>query len=170
MTHRSTKARHDSPDADAFPEDNAIGRFRPRTVLLVDDDTEVLSLLAETMSGFGHRVIQAKDGPEALKCLLKYRSIDCIFSDVVMPNGMTGVQLMAAARAVRPGLPALLASSYPKDYVSSLGDIPENVSFIAKPYLLTDLFALLDRQADLAQHRPGRMAAQAAPAGTGLPV
>jgi DNA-binding NtrC family response regulator len=122
------------------------GTFRRRTVLLVDDDADVLALLGETMTALGHRVITAQDGRAALKCLLKYRSIDCLFSDVVMPNGMTGLQLMTAARAVRPGLPALLASSYPREIVSSLGEIPDNVEFIAKPYALSDLFSLLDSQ------------------------
>jgi CheY-like chemotaxis protein len=164
MAQRLKSPRPDPQHADALAGDSISEKFRPRTVLLVDDDAEVLALLAETISEFGHRVIQAKDGPDALKCLLKYRSIDCIFSDVVMPNGMSGVQLMTAARAVRPGLPGLLASSYPKEYVCTLGDIPENVEFITKPYLLTDLFALLDQQANLQGPRQGRMAAETTPA------
>jgi len=114
----------------------------------VDDDADVLSLLGEVMTALGHRVITAQDGPAALKCLLKYRAIDCILTDVVMPNGMTGLQLMTAARAVRPGLPAMIASSYPRELVSTLGEIPRDVAFIAKPYLLTDLFALLDGTGD----------------------
>jgi CheY-like chemotaxis protein len=119
--------------------------FRRRTVLLVDDDTDVLMLLGETMTGLGHRVIKAQDGRAALECLLKYSAIDCIFSDVVMPHGMNGVQFAAAARAIRPNLPVLLASCYSFESIRRLGAIPEGVDFIAKPYTLTDLFALLDR-------------------------
>jgi DNA-binding NtrC family response regulator len=133
--------------ADSCPaaaREHAHERFHGRTVLLVDDDTSVLSLLGETMAAMGHKVIVAHDGPDALRCLLRNRSIDCLFTDVVMPNGMTGVQLMAAARAVRPGLPAVIASAYPREDVCAMGDIPSDVNFIAKPYLLTDLYPLLD--------------------------
>jgi hypothetical protein len=56
-----------------------------------------------------------------------------------MPNDMTGLQLMAAARAVRPGLPTLLASSYPREFVYGMGAIPSDIHFITKPYLLSDL-------------------------------
>jgi len=115
-----------------------------RTVLLVDDDDSVLSLLGEIITAMGHKVYMAHDGRDALLCLLRHKSIDCLFTDVVMPNGMSGVQLMSAARAVRPGLPGLLASSYPRDDVSAMGEIPADVNFVAKPYLLTDLYRLLD--------------------------
>ena len=124
----------------ACPDDHFYGR----TVLLVDDDDSVLSLLGETIAAMGHKVIVAHDGPQALRCLLRHRSIDCLFTDVVMPNGMTGMQLMTAARAVRPGLPAVIASAYTREDVCAMGDIPEDVNFIAKPYLLTDLYPLLD--------------------------
>jgi DNA-binding NtrC family response regulator len=126
------------------PRGEASGGQRGRTVLLVDDDTSVLSLLGETITSMGHKVIVAEDGRDALRCLLKYRSIDCLFSDVVMPNGMTGMQLAAAARAVRPGLPAVLASAYPREDVLAMGPMPDDVAFISKPYLLTDLYPLLD--------------------------
>lgn len=119
--------------------------FRRRTVLLVDDDEQVLDLLGEVITSMGHKVITAQDGREALSRLLKYRSIDCLFTDMVMPNGMSGLQLMAAARAIRPGLPALLASAYSREDICAQGDIPEDVDFIAKPYLLSDLTTLLDR-------------------------
>ena len=133
--------------ADSFPASAgapANARFHGRTVLLVDDDSSVLSLLGETIAAMGHKVIVAHDGPDALRCLLRHRSIDCLFTDVVMPNGMTGMQLMVAARAVRPGLPAVIASAYPREDVCAMGDIPSDVNFIAKPYLLTDLYPLLD--------------------------
>jgi DNA-binding NtrC family response regulator len=113
--------------------------FLGRTVLLVDDDTSVLEMVGETMTAMGHTVITASDGCEALRLLLENRSINCLFTDVVMPNDMSGVQLMAAARAVRPGLPTLLASSYPREVVYGMGAIPSDIHFITKPYLLSDL-------------------------------
>jgi CheY-like chemotaxis protein len=70
-------------------------------------------------------------------------SIDYLFTDIVMPNDMNGVQLMRAARAARPGLPTLLASGYPRDALPDLGTIPEDVMFIRKPYSLADLNAYI---------------------------
>jgi CheY-like chemotaxis protein len=126
------------------PHEEAERGHRGRTVLIVDDDSNVLSLLGDIITALGHKVMVAEDGPDALRCLLKHRSIDCLFTDVVMPNGMTGLQLVAAARAVRPGMPAVLASAYPREEICAMGEIPDDVDFIAKPYLLTDLYPLLD--------------------------
>jgi DNA-binding NtrC family response regulator len=144
---------------EAFPAParaHAIQRFRSKKVLLVDDDNSVLSLLGETIVAMGHKVVIAHDGPHALRLLLRHRSIDCLFTDVVMPNGMSGVQLMAAARAVRPGLPAVIASSYPREEVYAMGGIPSDVNFIAKPYLLTDLYPLLDGASTARRTRAAR--------------
>jgi CheY-like chemotaxis protein len=108
-------------------------------VLLVDDDTGVLEMIGETIATMGHTVLTAQDGCQALHMLIDNRSINCLFTDVVMSSSMNGVQLVAAARAVRPGLPTLLASSYARDDVRAMGEIPGDVCFIAKPYLLSDL-------------------------------
>ena len=77
-------------------------------------------------------------GP-ALQFLRKDESIDYLFTDIVMPNDMNGVQLMAAARAIRPGLATLLASGYPREALRDLGQIPDDVMFLAKPYSMADL-------------------------------
>ena len=123
----------------AAPTSKPQDKQRGRTVLLVDDDDSVLATVGETMVSMGHTVITAHDGSEALHYLIENRSIDCLFTDVVMSTDMNGVQLMAAARVVRPGLTTLLASSYPRDEVCAMGEIPGDVCFIAKPYLLSDL-------------------------------
>ena len=89
----------------------ATARGKPtRTVLLVDDDTNIRALVGEMLKILGHKVIEARDAQDALECLNNDRSIDYLFSDIVMPNDMNGVQLMQAARAVRP---ACKRSSHP---------------------------------------------------------
>ncbi len=114
---------------------------RYRTVLLVDDDSAIRSLVSEMLRILGHHVVEAEDGADALNHLKKDRTIDFLFTDIIMPNDMNGLQLMTAARAARPGLPTLLASGYPRDVLRDLGSIPEDVSFIAKPYSLSDIDA-----------------------------
>ena len=121
--------------------ETALPGKRSRTVLLVDDDSSVRSLVAEMLRVLGHTVIEAEDGRDALGQLQKDESIDYIFTDIIMPNDMNGLQLLQAARTARPGLPALLASGYPREVLRNMGDIPEDVSFVAKPYSLSDINA-----------------------------
>jgi len=121
-------------------------------VLLVDDDSNVLSMLSETIAAMGHKVVSAHDGRDALRCLLKYRSIDCLFTDIVMPGGITGLQLVTAARAMRASLPALLTSAYPRQELDALGELPEGVAFIAKPYMITELQMQLEMLTDVYTH------------------
>ena len=114
---------------------------RTRTILFVDDDSSIRTLVSEILRASGHHVIEAEDGRTALNLLRTDESIDYLFTDMVMPNDMNGVQLMAAARGIRPGLPTLLASGYPQDALRDMGQIPDDVLFIAKPYSMADLTA-----------------------------
>jgi PAS domain S-box-containing protein len=116
---------------------------RTRTVLFVDDDPSIRTLVSEMLRISGHTVIEADDGRTALELLQLHDEIDYLVTDIVMPNDMTGVELMAAARVVRPGLPTLLASGYPRESLRNLGKIPDDVLFITKPYSLSDLNAHL---------------------------
>ncbi len=114
-----------------------------RTVLLVEDDDQVLTLVSQTLMSLGHQVVTARDGQDALRVVRANPTIDYLFTDIVMPNGMNGVQLMNAARAERPGLRTLLTSVRSREEVRALGKIPYDVAFIPKPYSLTDVHAYL---------------------------
>lgn len=114
-----------------------------RTVLLVEDDDQIITLVSQTLTSLGHKVVAARDGQDALRVIRRIPTIDYLFTDIVMPNGMNGVQLMNAARAERPGLRTLLTSARSREEVRRLGKIPYDVAFIAKPYSLTDVHAYL---------------------------
>jgi len=114
-----------------------------RTVLLVEDDDQILKLVSRTLSSLGHRVIEAHDGETALSALYSDPTIDCLFSDVIMPNGMNGLQLTQLARIVRPDLRAMLTSVRPREEVRAMGHIPYDITFIPKPYSLTEISTLL---------------------------
>jgi PAS domain S-box-containing protein len=114
---------------------------RPKTILFVDDETSIRMLVSEVLRVNGHKVVEAGDGQTALELLRGNDKIDYLVTDIVMPNNMNGVQLMTAARIVRPGLPTLLASGYPQEALRDLGQIPEDVMFINKPYSMSDLNA-----------------------------
>ena len=86
-------------------------KSKPLTVLVVDDDSLVLMNTAAMLEDLGHRTIEATSGPQALDVLRGAEPVDVVVTDQAMP-GMTGVQLAAAIRAERPGLPVILATGY----------------------------------------------------------
>jgi signal transduction histidine kinase len=81
-------------------------------VLLVEDDPSVLALTLDMLAGLGYRATTAANAHEALDILRSDLPIQVLFSDIVMPGGISGVELARAAREVRPGLPVLLTSGF----------------------------------------------------------
>ena len=121
-----------------------------RTVLLVDDEDGVRRLAARALAKQGWTVLSAESGEAALALLAPdgvAESLSAIVSDVVMP-GMDGPALVRAVRTLRPGLPAILASGYAEEAVR--GDLAaEGIGFLAKPYTLRDMLAVVESLVDL---------------------
>ena len=112
-----------------------------KTVLLVEDDEHVRRSTFHALELLGYRVIEESNGPDALARLRTEREVDILFTDVVMPRGMSGVALAREARTFRPDLAILLASGHRRD---AIGAEPlEGLAFLAKPYQLKDLAAAL---------------------------
>jgi YesN/AraC family two-component response regulator len=88
----------------------------------------------------------AADAHAALAILARDEPIDILFSDIVMPKGMDGIQLAREAAALRPGLRVVLASGYPRGALSDRG-LSKDFDFIAKPYRWTDLAEMLRQTA-----------------------
>ena len=65
------------------------------TILVVEDDDDVRAYTVEILGELGHRVIEAHDGPSALRLLERQARVDLLFTDVVLPGGMTGAQAAA---------------------------------------------------------------------------
>jgi PAS domain S-box-containing protein len=82
------------------------------TVLLVDDEAAVRGPAAERLRELGYRVLEAADGPEALRVLQGSRRPDLLVTDVGLPNGMNGRQVAEAVRERAPGLPVLFITGY----------------------------------------------------------
>jgi signal transduction histidine kinase len=101
-------------------------------VLVVEDDPAVLAMAVETLEGLGYQVTTAENAAAALKCLKGRKPFDMLFSDVVMPGGVNGVELAHAALKVRPGLKVLLTSGYVGDEAASWAN---EFPMIDKPYL-----------------------------------
>jgi CheY-like chemotaxis protein len=108
------------------------------TVLLVEDDEQVLNMAIESLEELQYRVVVARDARQALDHLHGSERIDIMFSDVVMPGGMNGAQLAVEARTLRPELKVLLTSGYVGDAGSVQLD-QKNLPVLSKPYRRDEL-------------------------------
>jgi two-component system, NtrC family, sensor kinase len=113
----------------------------PSTILLVEDDPDVREVTAGALRETGYRVIAAEDGHEALAALAGAERIDLLFSDMIMPHGINGVELARRARTVRPGLPVLLTSGYAGSTLARQGLVEGEFEIIGKPFRHADLVA-----------------------------
>jgi PAS domain S-box-containing protein len=123
---------------DDFLDEITIVRDSAGTVLIVEDEPAVLEVATEIFESLGYDVLTATDAIAALDVLGQEDSIDVLFSDVIMPNGMNGVELSRKAREMRPKIKVLLASGYPMSTLPSEG-FDGGISFISKPYRWTEL-------------------------------
>jgi CheY-like chemotaxis protein len=82
----------------------------------------------------GYRCEVAEDGPSALAQLAKHSDIALLFTDIVLPNGMNGVEIAQAAHATRPELPVLYTSGYTEDAVIQHGRLAPGVQLLEKPF------------------------------------
>jgi CheY-like chemotaxis protein len=102
-------------------------------ILLVDDDALVAMSSIDMLADLGHEVLEANSGEQALDVLRSTDAVDLLITDFAMP-GMTGMQLIQAARILLPELPVLLATGYAELPNGNL-DVPR----IGKPYTQTQL-------------------------------
>jgi CheY-like chemotaxis protein len=127
--------RTDGEVLDRPPQTDGLAKV-PRgsaTVLVVEDDLQVREMTAEMLAHLGYRTLLAADGPEALAILRRERQVQLLFSDIVMPAGMSGLDLARAACRLRPDLKVLLSSGYAGDEIE-LRSLQAEFPFIGKPY------------------------------------
>jgi CheY-like chemotaxis protein len=104
-------------------------------ILVVEDDAEVRDVSVEILQRLGYRTLVARDGRAALDLLRQADDIDLLFTDIVMPGGMSGVALARQAQAVRPDLPVLLTTGY----AGAAGPSADEFPVILKPFRSADL-------------------------------
>ncbi len=124
----------------ALPNGAAEKKPRLPTVLAVEDDPDVLDVAIEMLRGLGYQVFSAPNAVEALAILRRDDArIDILFTDIVMPKGMDGIELAREARRLRPKLQILLASGYTRDGRDGGEDIADDAIFVMKPYQVSVL-------------------------------
>jgi CheY-like chemotaxis protein len=99
----------------------------------------------------GYRVVEAADGPSALAVLNAHGHVDLLFTDVVLPAGMTGAVLAREAAKLQPGIKTLFTTGYARNAIVHHGRLDAGVDLITKPFSYSDLAArvrdVLDRPA-----------------------
>jgi two-component system cell cycle sensor histidine kinase/response regulator CckA len=104
------------------------------TVLLVEDEDIVRNLGVRILGDLGYRIMQARNGAEALALAMGYKErIDLLLTDVVMP-GMNGSELATQVVPLHPEMKVLFTSGYTDDAIVDHGVLHEGVSFIGKPF------------------------------------
>ena len=119
---------------------NGDGASRGREhILVVEDEDLVRESLCNQLRSLGYQVKEAANAREALKVIEQPVVIDLLLTDVIMPGGMHGGELAAAAQALRPGLGVLFTSGYTENAIVHDGRLDPGVAFLGKPYRLRDL-------------------------------
>jgi PAS domain S-box-containing protein len=128
-----------APEAD--PGSSARGHAPRGSVLLVEDDDEVASLVTEMLAELGYRVTRAASAQGALGALADDRAVDLVFSDVLMPGAMNGMDLAREVRRRRPQMPILLTTGYSGAAFKEAAS--EHINVLRKPYEIDALDAAL---------------------------
>jgi DNA-binding NtrC family response regulator len=121
------------------------------TLLLVDDDLDVLAALANALASMGHRVAQASSGLQALEIIDRKEPIDLLLTDVVMP-GLHGFNLARMAILRRPEIRILYMSGYTEVDVVTKDSGPRYGKLLEKPLRPDEL----QREVEEALAQPGR--------------
>ena len=108
------------------------------TILIVEDNELVLDVAVDIVTELGYRILIASDAGAALDIIARGKPIDLLFSDVVMPNKLNGIELAREARRLRPSLKVLLTTGYPLLDGATQADEGEFL-LIMKPYRRPEL-------------------------------
>ncbi|MDB5406769.1 MAG: sensory box sensor histidine kinase/response regulator [Rhodospirillales bacterium] len=109
------------------------------TVLVVEDDADVLDVAVATLTDLGYRILLAYNGLEALQILERDEPIDLLFTDIVMPSGISGVQLAREARRLRQDIKVLMTSGYTTQTLAQEYGANKEYQIITKPYRQSEL-------------------------------
>jgi PAS domain S-box-containing protein len=127
----------------------SIGAFGDEVILVCEDDEDVRAYSAEVLRELGYQVLEAADGPSALALLKANGAVDLLFTDVVLPGGLSGADLARQAAELKPGLKTLFTTGYARNAIVHHGRLDPGVELLTKPFSYADLASrvrdILDR-------------------------
>jgi signal transduction histidine kinase len=127
------------PAHDAAPQDAEDMAGSKPCVLVVEDNDDVRELAESVLDMAGYAVRAAASGEQALALLREGTRVDLLFTDVIMPGGMNGLQLVDEARRLRPRLPVLVTTGYMDELPGQGREHGQRLDILAKPYKHGDL-------------------------------
>ncbi len=113
-----------------------------KSILIVDDNPNMSSLLSEMLEIFNYESVRAGDGIEALSKLEK-NNFSMVITDMRMPN-MTGLELLEKVKEKYPKIPVVLISGYSVENGGTNGNKIKPDGFLAKPFMMSDIEQLLN--------------------------
>ena len=141
--------------AESQAPESEIARGHGEKILIVDDEPDLLEIAVTILQSLGYRTVEAANGSDALAILKQDSSVDLLFADVIMPQGMDGYRLAMAAREHRPDLKVLLTSGFTRkreEFVNGdkkmAGELAKTL--LQKPYGPTELAAAVRKALDTA--------------------
>jgi signal transduction histidine kinase len=109
------------------------------TVLVVEDNDGVREYATSALAELGYLVLEAADAAAALKMFDTSQRVDLLFTDVVLPGGVSGRVLADRVREKRPHLPVLFTTGYTQNAIVHHGRLDPNVHLLTKPYTQQEL-------------------------------
>ena len=116
-------------------------------ILLVEDNDIVRQATVNRLQSLGYAVLEAETGPEALTLLGSGAPIALVFSDILMPGGLTGYDVAAWVRSMKPELKVLLTTGY-SEMPLAVSEIAGKVKVLGKPYTREQLACALREALD----------------------
>lgn len=111
-------------------------RLAPATILLVEDEVAVRLVVNACLNLFGHRVLEAANAKEALDLWRQHSlEIELLFTDMAMPEGVTGLELAERLRTEKPGLPVIISSGSGAETLAESDSAQRNIVCLPKPFL-----------------------------------
>jgi PAS domain S-box-containing protein len=115
------------------------------TVLVVDDEVDLLEVAVAYLADMGFTALKAIDGASALETLAERSEIDLMVTDIVMPGGMNGVELVQRARNLRPDLKIIYSSGFPAEALAEKSMRLVDGSLLRKPYRRAEFTDIVHR-------------------------
>ncbi|MEH2533916.1 PAS domain S-box-containing protein [Bradyrhizobium sp. AZCC 1588] len=115
------------------------------TIMVVEDDALVRNFVTAQLQSLGYRTVAAANGPAAMNLIEGGQAFDLLFTDVIMPGGMTGRELADKVLKLRPGIKVLYTSGYTDNAIVHQGRLDPGVLLLTKPYRKSQLANMIRR-------------------------
>jgi CheY-like chemotaxis protein len=124
------------------------------TVLVVDDELDILEIALAYLAEMGLTTHQAKDGASALAMIAQHMEIDLMITDIVMPGKMNGAELVQRARVLSPDLKIIYSSGAPAEALAEKSVLLLEGPLLCKPYQRSEFAAIVHGVMEGSQNKP----------------